>query len=242
MGLGPRGQRTAVGAVLVLVAFSGGMHWQLPGFHANVTGFGGWPAMLATVGGLFCAAWAAQCRRPVVCGAVAGLAVLFNVTVVPGVAVVCVALLATSGASLRRVAWWAATAGCAALAVCAWWLVPFVAGWDRLVRWEVGLREVSGFGGTWGIVVVTAVALGGLGPCAAARCRRGGWQLPPRSRCWRLWWATGSVSCEPSVGWCWRCCALRWRSGGWRGSETRRAPGGPGETESRPSPRRLWWP
>ena len=167
VGLGPRGQRVAVGAVLVLVALSGGMHWQLPGFHAEFTGFGGWPAMLATVGGLFCAAWAAQCRRPLACGVVAGLAVLFNITVVPGVAVVCAALLATSGVSPARAARYAATAGCAALAVCAWWLVPFVAGWDRLVRWEVGLRQAYSAGGTWGIVVVTVVA---LGAAWAVRC------------------------------------------------------------------------
>ena len=75
---------------------------------------------------------------------------LFNATVVPGVAVVCAALLATSGASFGRAVRWTATAGAAALAVCAWWLVPFLAGWDRLVRWEVPLstawnsRRVSG--------------------------------------------------------------------------------------------------
>ena len=60
------------------------------------------------------------------CGVVAGLAVLFNSTVVPGVAVVvCAALIDLERCdSFRQGVRWAATAGAAALAVCAWWLVP----------------------------------------------------------------------------------------------------------------------
>ena len=101
VGYAPRAQRAAVAAVLVLTVGFGQMHWVLSGFHQQNTFFGSWPAMLATVIGLFAAAWAACCRRPVTSGVVAGVAVLFNATVVPGVAVVCAALLATSGASFQ---------------------------------------------------------------------------------------------------------------------------------------------
>ena len=168
VGYGPRGQLTAVGAVLVLAALSGNMQWVLSGFHYQTTFFGSWPAMVATVLGLFCAAWAAACRRPVACGVVAGIAMLFNATVVPGVAVVCVALLVTSGASFRRALRWCAIAGSAAVAVCAWWLVPFLAGWERLVRWEVPLARAWTFGGHWQSFVLVL-----LGVAAAWAARRG---------------------------------------------------------------------
>ena len=159
VGCTPRAQRGAVAAVLVLAAASGEMHWVLSGFHQANTFFGSWPAMVATVLGLFCAAWAARCRAPVACGAVAAVAILFNATVVPGVAVVCVALLATSGASLRGAIRWIATSGAAGLAVCAWWLVPFVAGWGRLVRWEVPLSQVWNFGDAWQEAVLAALVV-----------------------------------------------------------------------------------
>lgn len=159
VGLAPRAQRAAVGAVLVLTAASGGMHWVLSGFQLANTFFGSWPAMLATVLGLFCAAWAARCHKPVVCGLVAGLAILFNATVVPGVAVVCAALLVTSGVSLRQGIRWSATAMTAALAVCAWWLVPFLAGWGRLVRWEVSLAEAWAMGSVWQAAVLAVLGV-----------------------------------------------------------------------------------
>ncbi|MYE65082.1 MAG: hypothetical protein F4231_04105 [Acidimicrobiaceae bacterium] len=160
VGYSPRGQRAAVAGVLVLTALSGNMHWVLSGFHSHGTFFGSWPAMVATVLGLHIAAWSARCQRPVLCGMVAGIAVLFNATVTPGIAVACAALLATSGASLGQGLRWAATASSAALAVCAWWLVPFLAGWDRLVRWEVPLHSAWNAGGAWqaGILAVVGTA------------------------------------------------------------------------------------
>ena len=174
VGYAPRAQRAAVAAVLVLAAASGQMHWVLSGFHQQTTFFGSWPAMLATVIGLFAAAWAACCRRPVASGVVVGVAVLFNATVVPGVAVVCAALLATSGASFRQAVRWAATAGAAALAVCAWWLVPFVAGWTRLVRWEVPLSTAWSSGGTWqaAMLAMLATAAAWAARSGAAPARR----------------------------------------------------------------------
>ena len=144
------------------------MHWLLSGFHYSQTFFGSWPAMIAVVGGLFCASWAARCRAPVACGAVAGVSILFNATVVPGVAVVCVALLATSGASFRQGVRWAATTTAATVAVSGWWLVPFLAGWDRLVRWEVPFSTAWGFAGVWGAGVLVA-----LGAAAGWSARRG---------------------------------------------------------------------
>ncbi|MCY3952447.1 MAG: hypothetical protein OXG69_07850 [bacterium] len=174
VGYRPREQRLAVGAVFTLAAVSGGMHWFLPGLQYATTFFGPWQAMLATTLGLFCAAWAARCQRPLACGVVAGVALLWNATVVPGVAVLCVALVVSSGASFRQGLRWAATAACSAAAVCSWWLVPFVAGWDRLVRWEVPLASSWTFGGLWklGVITVLLAAAGWGARQAAAWTRR----------------------------------------------------------------------
>ena len=173
VGCTPRAQRAAVAAVLVLTAASANMHTVLSGFHQQRTFFGSWPAMLAIVAGLHVAAWAARCARPVACGAVVGLAVLLNATVVPGVAILCVALLATSGASFRQAVRWVATTGVAALTMSAWWLVPFLAGWRRLVRWDDPLAATWDFGGTWQAAVLAVV---GVGAVWAARREAG----PPR--------------------------------------------------------------
>jgi hypothetical protein len=159
VGFQPHAQRFAVGSVLVLAAVSGKMHWVLSGLHYTSTFFGSWPRMLAMMLGLFCAAWAARCRRPATCGVVAGLAILFNVTVVPGVAVVCAALLGTSGASFRQAVRWAATAGAAAVAVSAWWMVPFLAGRQRVVSWNIPLSDAWSFGGVWQLGVLAAVGV-----------------------------------------------------------------------------------
>ncbi len=173
VGCSPRGQRAAVAGVLVMTALSGNMHWVLSGFHSNRTFFGSWPAMFATVLGLFAAAHPARCRRPVTAGVVLGVAGLFNATVIPGVAVVWVALLASSGASLGRALRWCATSASAALAVSAWWLVPFVAGWSRLVRWDVPLHRSLDAGGAWQAVVLAAL---GVAAAWASRLGRGPWR------------------------------------------------------------------
>ena len=139
VGYPPRLQRIAVGAVLVLAAVSGTVFAFLPGFDSWATFFGSWPAMLAIVAGLFPAAWAARCHRPIVAGAVAGVVLLCNSTMIPGWIVIWAVLLATSGASFRQATRWVITAGATALVVSGWWLVPFLASWDRLVPWEVPL-------------------------------------------------------------------------------------------------------
>lgn len=160
VGYSPRLQCIAVGAVLILAAASGSMHWVLYGFHAEWTFFGAWPAMLSAVIGLFTAAWAASCRRPVSAGIVAGVALLCNAAMIPGWAPVWAVLLATSGVSFRQGVRWAVTAGAATLAVSGWWLVPFLDSWDRLVRWEVALHQAWAFGGEYQTVVLAAVAMG----------------------------------------------------------------------------------
>ena len=160
VGYPPRLQRIAVGAVLVLTATSGTMHWALSGFHPVWTFFGSWPAMLSAVIGLFTAAWAARCRRPVSAGIVAGVALLCNATLIPGWAAIWVVLLATSGASFRQGIRWAVTAGAAGLAVSGWWLVPFLDSWDRLVRWEVALHQAWSFGSPWQPIVLAALVAG----------------------------------------------------------------------------------
>ena len=160
VGYSPRLQRIAVGAMLLLAAASGSMHWVLYGFHAAWTFFSAWPAMLSAVIGLFTAAWAARCHRPTGAGIVAGVALLCNAAMIPGWAAVWAVLLATSGASFRQGVRWAVTAGAATLAVSGWWLVPFLDSWDRLVRWEVALHQAWAFGGEYQVVVLTAVGMG----------------------------------------------------------------------------------
>ncbi len=173
VGCSPRGQRAAVAGVLVLTALSGNMHWVLSGFHSHRTFFGSWPAMFATVLGLLGAAYPARCRRPVTAGVVLGIAALFNATVIPGVAVVWVALLASSGASFGRALRWCATSASAALAISAWWLVPFAAGWSRLVRWDVPLSLALGEVGLWQTAVLAAL---GAAAAWASRLRKRPWR------------------------------------------------------------------
>ena len=103
VGLPERAQWAGVVAVLALTSASADMHWVLSGFHSQPTFYGGWPAMLAVVCGLFAAAWAARCAGALCCGCVVGLSVLLNATVVAGTVLVCAALLATSGAPWRQV-------------------------------------------------------------------------------------------------------------------------------------------
>ena len=167
VGYPPAAQRAAVGAVFALTALSGGMHWFLPGLHQYYTFFGSWTAIPAISLSLFCAAWAARCLRPVACGAVAGMALLWNPNVVPGAAVLCLALLISSGASFRQGVRWAVTACSAALAACAWWLVPFMASWGRLVRFEAPLAASWGFGEPWKVAVVIVL---GVTAAWSARC------------------------------------------------------------------------
>ena len=168
VGYSPRGQRAAVAGAFVLTAASGGMHWVLSGFHANATFFGSWPAMIATVLGLHAASGAARCRGAVAAGTIIGIAALFNATIIPGVAVVCVALLSSSGAGFSTAIRWLVTAASASIAVTAWWLVPFADGHERLVSWTVTLSDSWGFGGTWQTAMLALV-----GVAAAWAARRG---------------------------------------------------------------------
>ena len=159
VGMPARSQFAAVTGVLVLVSASGGMHWVLSGFHDSYTFYGSWPAMLVIVCGLFVAAWAARCNAPIASGAVLGVAGLLNASYVPAVAIACAVLVATSGASLRQAVRWATTVASVALAISAWWLVPFVAGEGRVVAWGSPLEEVWRYGGLWGEVALAAVAV-----------------------------------------------------------------------------------
>ena len=86
VGHTPGVQRAAVAVVLVLTAAPAHMHWFLSEFHLRPTFFGSWPAMVAVAVGLHAAAWAARPQRPAACGGLASVALLFNATVVPGVA------------------------------------------------------------------------------------------------------------------------------------------------------------
>ena len=166
VGYPPRLQRLAVGAVLTLAAVSGTVYVFLPGFDSWVTFFGSWPAMLGIVTGLFPAAWAARCHRPIAAGVVAGVVLLCNSTMIPGWIVIWSVLLASSGASFRQAIRWAVTAGAAALVVTGWWLVPFLASWDRLVPWEVPLHWYWSNASAWHAIVL---AVWGVGAAWAAR-------------------------------------------------------------------------
>ena len=140
VGYTPRAQRAAVAAVLVLAAASGQMHWVLSGFHQQTTFF------LVAAPGPQCWQQSSACSPRlgqraaddrVASGVVVGVAVLFNATVVPGVVVVCAALLATSGASFRQA-----------------------------VRWVLQDRHRRGRGPS-GVRLVAGAVCGGLGPSGA---------------------------------------------------------------------------
>ena len=172
------GVRTSPGtwAVLAaLVVFAGNAHWLLPGFHSVSTGFGSWPAMIASLLGVVCVARAVEVPRPVSTGLLAGVSVLFNSTVIPGVALMVLAVLAGGVAAERRrvreAARWAVTVLSVGVAVCAWWLVPFLHGWSRLVRWRVPLREAFHAADNQTLLVV--LLLVGVLVCAAVLGRRG---------------------------------------------------------------------
>ena len=100
------------------------------------------------------------CDRPLVAGVLTGLAVLFNAAVLPGIAIVSAVLIFTSGATRSQTIRWVATTGASALAVCAWWLIPFLAGWSRLVRDDVPLSEAWTFGGGWQLAVLVTLGVG----------------------------------------------------------------------------------
>ena len=156
--------------LFAVVALGGYSHWLLSGFHTVPTGFGSWPAMIATLLGVICVARAFDLAPPTSTGVLAGVAVLFNATVVPGVIVLAVVALA-AGRRGRAAVRWAATAGCAALAVCGWWLAPFAHGRDRLVRWHVPLEEAARAHRWQELLVVVAVVI--FAASAAQLGRRG---------------------------------------------------------------------
>ena len=167
VGLDRRAQEVAVASVIVVTAASGGMHWVLSGFHIHYTFFGSWPAMLAVVCGLFAAAWAARCQGAAWCGVVVGVSALLNASYLPATVLVCAVLVATSGASARQVLRWAVTAAAASLAVCGWWLVPFVAGWSRLLTPSFSLEQVWRYGGLPQEVLLATVGVAAV--CGAVR-------------------------------------------------------------------------
>ena len=166
VGYSPRLQRVAVGMVLMLITVSGTIFAFLPGFDAQPTFFGSWPAMLAAVIGLFTAAWAARCHHPIRAGVVAGAALLCNITLITGWTVLWAVLLATSGVSFKQATRWTVTAGAAALAVSGWWLVPFLASYNRLVPWEVPMHWYWSNASIWHPIVLT---ISGIGVALAAR-------------------------------------------------------------------------
>ena len=158
-----------------LVAFAANTHWLLPGFHAVSTGFGSWPAMIASLLGVLCVARALELSRPVLAGVLAGVSVLFNSTVAPGIVVLVAFVLAAGvvgeGRTATEAVRWAAVAGSTALAVCAWWLVPFLHGWERLVEWRVALPAAMAAAERQHLLVVGLTVL--LAGCAVLLGRRG---------------------------------------------------------------------
>ena len=162
----------ATWAVLyTLLAFAGGAHWLFPGFHLSNTGFGSWPAMIAALLGVVCVARAFELSRPVSTGVVAGVSVLFNSTVVPGV-IVLVLVVLLGGRRGLAAARWAALVGSVALATSGWWLVSFLHGWSRLVPWRLSLRSALSAGDDQHllVVVLAVVSLASLA-WLGGRCR-----------------------------------------------------------------------
>ena len=167
------------GVLFSLLAVAANTHWLLPGFHSMPTGFGSWPAMIAALLGVVCVARAFDLARPVSTGVLVGVSVLFNSTVAPGVVVLVLAVLVGALAEGRRpadVLRWAGVVSLVGVAVCGWWLVPFVHGWGRLVEWRVPLAAAvrASSGQVLFVVVLTVVLaaavsrLGRRGRVAAA--------------------------------------------------------------------------
>ena len=158
VGGNPYVQRVAVGAVMVLVASAGGLHWVLSGFHPYFTLYGSWPAMVSSVLCLFVAGWAVKCENPTAGGLVLGVALLFNASPIPGAVAVCAVLWATADTAWPKKFRWALVASCFCMASAAWWLVPFLSGWgERLQRWDVVLGRSLAIGGPWQMVVLLVV-------------------------------------------------------------------------------------
>ena len=110
---------------------------------------------------------------------------LLNASVVPGIAVVSAVLILSSGASRSQIIRWVATAGAAALVVCSWWLVPFLAGSSRLVRYHVPLSGSLDL--RWRMAVGRIGGLGSgrrLGLSTWLAVFLSVWALP---RVWRWW-------------------------------------------------------
>ena len=136
----------------------GALRLPLSRTHSSALGLRCWPSLLD------CSLPASRPRfdRPAVAGVLAGLAVLLNASVVPGIAVLSAVLIVSSGATRSQIIRWVATAGASALVVCAWWFIPFLAGWSRLVRYHVPLSEAWTAGGLWQLAILAALAVGAV--------------------------------------------------------------------------------
>lgn len=168
----------AVAACAAFILWSNSMVRLMPSFAYTPHLFGSWPKTASIGLALLIAAYAARAERPALAGLIAGLSVLVNASTAPAAAILAAVLLWTATGGTRRErarAWlrWASTAGCTALAVSAWWAVPFVAGRARFVDFDRPLLDSamdgSGPSGHMAMALMLTLAFGASRRSAAAR-------------------------------------------------------------------------
>ena len=136
-------QQTALAVMSVFVAYTA-TRWDYIFMGAGWTGsHGSWNYITATVICMFTAAWAAENKHPVKAGAVAGAAVLFNVSALLSAPVVVALAVTNKTTSTKQKLAWLGNATAAAVAVAGWFLIPFT---QRMLaghwqHWPVTLKQ-----------------------------------------------------------------------------------------------------
>ena len=141
VGLDRGAQLAAMALMLVVAPASLFLGEIIHGLHLSASYFGLGPSMMCICLGMFAASDAAACRRPLLAGLLLGLGALFNVSPTPGVLVLVISMLASSGATWKQAVRWLSATASTSIAVSAWWMVPFLAGSQRIQNWTVTLPE-----------------------------------------------------------------------------------------------------
>ena len=118
-------QQTALAVMSVFMAYTAtGNDFIFMGTGWG-SALGSWNYIAATALCMFTAAWAAENKHPVKAGAVAGAALLFNVSVVVAAPVVVALAVTNKTTSTKQKLVWLGNATVAAVAVAGWYLIPF---------------------------------------------------------------------------------------------------------------------
>ena len=118
-------QQTALAVMSVFIAHTAA-RWDYVVMGAGLRGtHGSWNYIAAVCLGMFAAAWAAENKHPVKAGAVAGAAVLFNISAALTAPVVVALAVTNKTTSTKQKLVWLGNATVAAVAVAGWYLIPF---------------------------------------------------------------------------------------------------------------------